>query len=785
MMANIDSQTTDLLRFGPLGKMNLTSKEQVTPHKISLLVLIYEYCELKKKQNQPFIFGQNVLDPEERISENEKRDFMTLILKLLQSPDLSLRDLLDQTQSILKPKIFDEFTDRLKEFYEEDILPLTDFFQELHRMLSEPIAPEMPVISSNSVLGLFFRRMILMFDSLSFSQVTALYNQFKHYYEEVNVPHQIDESENFGGSLMDSITKETERLTCSALGRESSHYGLGPMKSESGGYFSHKQAEYFISRQGFLLQHNEKEAMSPKELQTQISSMLQSNPALAEAHFLSYMNNLRVKEYCNALHNLFHCFDRNTNFSDDSITNKTVEEDVSRRYASLNLAGLHFRFGHKEEALTALQEAIRMAQETNDHVCLQHALSWLHRIEDSGNARTANLIARSVDKSEELSLPNITSLSVQALARHNAFSTAKPSSVMEYTLKSDVLNCQHSQPHFMCVSYAQKSALWHMYGKQESSSMCSQLVLNLDTSEGGIYHNGEAVCLALCNLARIFAEEGNYMLALEVINNAKQRFPPQTQHAHLWMTYEQEIMFDRSLLSLRDELASQALSGLHALDEDEYKLRSGIFKMEKGDVSSSQTILRKLKEHVQANVHKFSPEFPCRVMLAMADLYIQTGNHVSATSQILECITSAKEHHLDYTHSLAAVYLAFVQLLMELPEKALTLLDQHMVTVLSHGNCLDRARTLYCYARCTVAAGSKLPKADRKSSLLLAVKLMMNVIELFKKLEAHMRVKDATYYLARLYNELGYNDERNKCAYDFRQLDSVFPTNSRTAVLRL
>ncbi|XP_061189675.1 anaphase-promoting complex subunit 5-like [Saccostrea echinata] len=783
-MANTDSQT-ELLRFGPVGKPTLTYKEQVTPHKISLLILIYEYCELKKKQNQPFIFGQSTLVPEERISENEKRDFMTLILKLLQSPDLSLKDLLDQTQHILKPKIFDEFMDRLKEFYEEDVLPLMDFFQELHRMLTEPITPEMPVISGSSVLGLFFRRMILVFDSLSFSQVTTLYNQFRRYYEEVNAPPQIDESENFGGSLMDSITKETERLTCSALGRESSHLGLGQTKSESGGYFSHKQAEYFISRQGFLLQHNEKEAMSPKELQTQISNMLRSNPALAEAHFLSYMNNLRVKEYCNALHNLFHCFDRNTNFTDDIITNKTVEEDVSRRYASLNLAGLHFRFGHKEEALAALQEAIRMAQETNDHVCLQHALSWLHRIEDSGNARTASLIARSVEKSEELALPNITSLSVQALAKHNAFSTARPSSVIEYMLKSDILNCQHSQPHFMCVSYAQKAALWHMYGKRESSSMCSQLVLNLDTSEGGIYHNGESVCLALCNLARIFADDGNYLLALEVINNAKQRFPRQTQHAHLWMTYEQEIVFDRSMISHRDELASQALTGLQALDEDEYSLRSGIFKKEKGDVSASLATLTKLRERVQTNSHKFSPEFPCRVMLALADLYIQTGNHISATPQILECITKAKEHYLDYMHSLAAVYLAFVQLLMQLPEKALELLDQHMVTILSHGNCLDRARTMYCYARCSVAAGSKLNETDRKSSLLLAVNLMISVIELFKKLEAHMRVKDAVYYLARLYHELGYTSERNKCAYEFNQLDSQYPTHSQVSVLRL
>ena len=28
----------------------------------------------------------------------------------------------------------------------------------------------------------------------------------------------------------------------------------------------------------------------------------------------------------------------------------------------------------------ALQEAIRLAQESNDHVCLQHALTWLYTL---------------------------------------------------------------------------------------------------------------------------------------------------------------------------------------------------------------------------------------------------------------------------------------------------------------------------------------------------------------------------------------------------------------------
>ena len=38
--------------------------------------------------------------------------------------------------------------------------------------------------------------------------------------------------------------------------------------------------------------------------------------------------------------------------------------------------------------------------------------------------------------------------------------------VFEYLQKSDVLNCQHSQSGFMCTSFANKAALWQMYGKR-------------------------------------------------------------------------------------------------------------------------------------------------------------------------------------------------------------------------------------------------------------------------------------------------------------------------------
>ena len=50
----------------------------------------------------------------------------------------------------------------------------------------------------------------------------------------------------------------------------------------------------------------------------------------------------------------------------------------SLRYAALKLAALHCLFCHYQQAELALQEAIRIAQESKDHVCLQHCLSWLY-----------------------------------------------------------------------------------------------------------------------------------------------------------------------------------------------------------------------------------------------------------------------------------------------------------------------------------------------------------------------------------------------------------------------
>ena len=72
---------TDLFSFG----VSKNLKEQVTPHKMALLVLIREYCIVRgKMKGRPFVVNQEPEMEALNLSEKEMRDFMTTMLKLLQ-----------------------------------------------------------------------------------------------------------------------------------------------------------------------------------------------------------------------------------------------------------------------------------------------------------------------------------------------------------------------------------------------------------------------------------------------------------------------------------------------------------------------------------------------------------------------------------------------------------------------------------------------------------------------------------------------------------------------------
>lgn len=68
--------------------------------------------------------------------------------------------------------------------------------------------------------------------------------------------------------------------------------------------------------------------------------------SLAPQHYLNYLNSMRVQDIFLSAHSLLHYFDRLILSGNDGKSNGDEGYGRSLRYAALNLASLHCRFGH-------------------------------------------------------------------------------------------------------------------------------------------------------------------------------------------------------------------------------------------------------------------------------------------------------------------------------------------------------------------------------------------------------------------------------------------------------
>ncbi|PSN35870.1 Anaphase-promoting complex subunit 5 [Blattella germanica] len=791
----------DILNFGVIQKKS--NKDSVTPHKIAVVLLIREFCSFKNKvrtdQMHKFDDGTRFgLEP------HYKRDFCTLVLKLIQCPDLELHELqaiLTSGNYNLLPLHLQNFNQQLMEIHQNGVGSILDLIQNLSRLIVEPTHMVAPVVHKSSIIGLYIRRIMILFDKLSFSQVVGIYQTFKQYYEKYinkHPPTDVREDPGKSGTDIDFSISIDQRLSIITeepikqfTEKELGCFGAtnsNTSNNNSGRVcWSRRQAELFIAQQATLIQTNELAALPPPELQDRIRELLRANPEYAEAHFLSYLNCLRVKEFCGAMDSLFHCFDRNSLVSDNKISS-LEEKSRGYRYAALNLAILLAKFNHKKEALYALKEAIMMAHEANDNVCLQHALAWLYKL---GDDNKEILMERSISKSSDLSLSYLTSLGIQSFAQFAGVTGGKPALVYDLSMKSDVLNCQHSMIDLMTNSYAQKAALWSLYGKSEMSMLSSQLLLHLNTSnptQGVQSFNGEGTCQALCNVANTLTEEGEYNLASQILVSAKERFPHET-HSHAWIFSEQILAFTKAMHHEKWQIAENAVTSLEAIDKWESKLRRAELCVAKGDFPGADehvhNVLDYCRQHSEAEC--VCPSLRVRALILAAELQSSCATTTSAPSGAISLLTTAlalaQLHYLDYLAALIGLHLANIQLQMKLPSQALKLINQSLLVILSHGSCYDQGRALLLFAKCKVAAASGKSAEQRKGVLIDAVNMLKEVKISFQKIEAYGRVKDVVYLQALLYNEINYDSERNKCALEFRLLDEQYPTKIATTLL--
>ena len=776
--------------------------EYVSPYKLAVAFFLYEFMNLRERRkmvindevlvplkDSEFVKNLMTLKPICKQQTHQRRDFCRLLLKLMQTVDKPLSKL---SEDILLSKEYEiHFTlktcwrNKLVRLGQEPVSGIMAAMNDMERLMLDNTGSEMPLLSRHSVSGLFLRRIMLGFEKLSFSEVSSFAGIFQGYIHE-GLPY----FKKFTFILEDYCSNDSygqdmnEALEVLNLNKE-----LDTIEEDMRSYepvaitntkWTRKQSDLYVSKQVALLQNCENHADSPTKIENIVKTIIASDPDMSQVHYLSYLNSLRIHDFCQAVKSLYWSSDRSCFQSESfycpensqSNDNEKLSEDADRgfRYAALNLAAMHARFQHQEEALLALKEAIMMAQEANDHLCLQHALTWLFKIQPR---QKKYLMRKCISKCNSLGLSYLTSLGMQSLAQ--VLDHEQPSVIMDLLNKSDMLNCQHSLISLILNSYAQKAAFWTFYGRGQEASIVSQLLLHLDSSDpfrDNLYMTGEPEAIAMVNVAKRLFDAGCNKECDAVMELCKSLFPRESSLCgSIWKAAQIQIEFQRCLHQTDWSGAEHCIQNYLAFAKDSWQplFMSLQLYLSQGKAHEASEICDKL-----TTMHNEMPsQDKVQALLFQAEVFCLTQHYPDAIAPLMGAMKIAQEQHLDYFSSLVKLHTAHVQLQLGLPGRALQTAQSTLSIILSHGSLFEASRARVLLAKCLVASstGQRQREATRK-----AIKHLQKAFDDFMCLRAHHRAKDVLYLKARLYHALGVYQERNHISAELKRLEDQYAT---------
>lgn len=689
--------------------------------------LVQEYVNIKCKLD---VSTQTISYP-----ATYRRRFSLLLLKLIQYPDLPYMDLynlLTSRQYGVSKEHLESFESLMEVLNDNGVEVLLDLQKFVDKMMSENVG-----VNQFGILILYIRRIVMLLDRLAFDDIMKLFKEIKMYYEK-----------GMRGLMIAPSTSIAEMADDNPL-----------LVKNSQSKWSMKQADLFVSQQCHLLENNERRALSPIDLQNKLKEVIQDNPLHSQAHILSYMNNLRVRDFLNSLEAFHRAFDRS------AVKSHNPPETKGFQYSSLNLSIMHAQFSNNKEALTSLKECIMLAQEVGDNVCLQLAQSWLYLLDKSN----IQLCERAITNQTDITLIHSVSLGTQFVVNVAAISGFVPSKIFELLMKSEVVNFQYTLMDLITNCIAQKAAVWTMYGKNEMASLCSQLLLQAVRThakrENDSMENCEAVCHSLCCIALWLAVQGECSLSNVVLYHTQNRFPRDPMSRY-WMICDGYITSLNAIHQLQWDVASKACSKLYTLDKNVSLLQRATLNVARRNLVGARKILEKLLAD-----DMLEPLNRVRAMILLANTKI-VGNSVAAdvVNILNEALIYAKGKYFSYEAAIIDVNFAFVLLNSGMPTQALKSITGCMDTVLANGGLYDTAKTMFLFVKCLIAAESNV--TEKLLKINKCMDILNDTVEKFTKLGCYAKVMDVYIYLAQFFNETQQIAERNKYAMKFRSLDS-------------
>lgn len=309
-------------------------------------------------------------------------------------------------------------------------------------------------IDKGGIYGVFARRVFLSVDS-SFEALSRLFHELQLYCKaessEMGMPSLLVSAstktgDEAGVSWADPRKyiarkdEEMEEKRALAAGQR----GMEEDTRQFQSYLSRRQLQQQLHRKAQEIE-SQIGMVPPGQVEAEIEKLLHVSPDLPRAHFLRYLNCLHHREYQGAVDSLHTYFDYCTRLGGPTslAASKTRAAGAETgamaasrhmpmmQYAVLNLAALHFQFGHRYEAMLAIQETVRVAQQNGDHVCVALALAWLFRLAvGNGDQNARQLLDRSLDRAQALGLFGVQGLTLLVVAQLKLLEISKGPTAM-------------------------------------------------------------------------------------------------------------------------------------------------------------------------------------------------------------------------------------------------------------------------------------------------------------------------------------------------------------------
>lgn len=505
------------------------------------------------------------------MAPKENGKICLFILDIIRQSEYSFR----QFNELIESKCDSVIVGQFRRSIDDTIVDINNLFELIKQMR------DCPHVESNSVSGLYLRKVTVYFDRLTHQACSRLYDDLIAY-----VTHSSSTLRRKGLH----VAWQTPRTTRSS-GAQVNEIVTKSVKSVH-------QISHEISK----LQANEQQAMNPKDLYESLRRP--NNSCKSDATFLRYLNLLRVNESVGSKHLLMAYFDM-------------VSSTVSRSYSALNFAIWYLHHGEYERSIECLQECYCCAQAADDDKCLLIALMWLARIviqaemRDSSKYNVRALLELVRERSHKSGMSYVQAMASMTLEQLNGpiddsemlkKSSEKLKQVAMSNRQQNLLLATSNQPNpldqddtmptaellavrnsmndVLAMYYALLSAHLNLLDANQSSALASQTLLHFDLIEKcgneDVFLVNENTFIAIRNLAHhVWKTTKDIQLVREILVDLCSTKIPihKTGHHSIWRQALSEISFDYYIEQENWSEATKMIGVIRETDPDGAQLR--------------------------------------------------------------------------------------------------------------------------------------------------------------------------------------------------------------------